>query len=214
MVASYCKPLYRADKRLLGIISTDLSLLRLSKIITTETSFADSYFFMIGDEGRYYLHPDSTQLFTKTIFSDADPDKNADIIALGHQMTTGQQGSMSVMIKGQPCIVSYQPVPGTNWSLALVCPERSILKNYNLLAYILSPLIIIGLLLILFFSSFVVTHAIRPLNNLAYSCSALPMVITTSQIAIRATAMSWAVCRTVSPPCRNRWTIMSATSSR
>ena len=167
MVISYCKPLYRDDKSLLGIISTDISLFRLSRIFTTETSFADSYFFMIGDEGRFYLHPDSTQLFTKTIFTDADPDKNPDIIALGHQMTTGQQGSMSVRIKGVPCIVSYQPVPDTNWSLALVTPERTLLRSYNLLAYIVSALLIIGLVLILFFSSFIVTQAIRPLYNLA-----------------------------------------------
>ena len=166
MIASYSKPLYMPDKRFVGIISTDLSLLRLSKIITTETPYKDSYFFMTGEGGRYYLHPDTTQLFTHTIFSDADPHKNADIIALGHQMTTGQQGSMSVMIKGQPCIVSYQPVPGTNWSLALVCPERSILKNYNLLAYILSPLIIIGLLMIFVFSSVAVAQVVRPLNKL------------------------------------------------
>jgi signal transduction histidine kinase len=167
MVISYCKPLYRDDKSLLGIISTDISLFRLSRIFTTETSFADSYFFMTGDEGRYYLHPDSTQLFTKTIFSDADPDKNPDIIALGHQMTTGQQGSMSVRINGKPCIVSYQPVRGTNWSLALVCPERTLLHNYNLLAYIVSALLIVGLLLILIFSSFTVAQAILPLYNLA-----------------------------------------------
>ena len=166
MIASYSKPLYMPDKRFVGIISTDLSLLRLSKIITTETPYPDSYFFMTGEEGRYYLHPDTTQLFTQTVFSDVDPHENPDIIALGHQMTTGQQGSMSVMIKGQPCIVSYQPVPGTNWSLALVCPERSILKNYNLLAYILSPLIIIGLLMIFVFSSVAVTQVVRPLNKL------------------------------------------------
>lgn len=167
MIASYSKPLYRADQSFIGIISTDLSLIRLSKAITTETPYAGSYFFMTGDEGRYYLHPDSTQLFTKTIFSDADPDKNADIIALGHQMTTGQQGSMSVRFDGEPCIVSYRPIPGTSWSLALVCPERTILHNYNLLAYIVSALLIIGLLLILFFSSFTVAHAIRPLYKLA-----------------------------------------------
>ena len=154
MVASYSKPLYSADKRFLGIISTDLSLMRISKAITTETPYADSYLFMIGEGGRYYLHPDSTQLFTKTIFTDADPDKNADIIALGHQMTTGQQGSMSVKIGGKPCIVSYQPVPCTNWSLAFVCPESSILRNYNHLAYIL------------FFSSIAVANAVQPLNEL------------------------------------------------
>ena len=166
MIASYSKPLYRDDKTFLGIISTDLSLFRLSKTFTLETPYADSYFFMTGDEGRFYLHPDSAQLFKNTIYTDADPDKNADIFALGHQMTTGQQGSMSVRIKGVPCIVSYQPVPGTNWSLALVTPERTLLHSYNLLAYIVSALLIIGLVLILLFSSFTVANAIRPLYNL------------------------------------------------
>ena len=46
-------------------------------------------------------------------------------------------------------------------------PERTLLRSYNLLAYIVSALLIIGLVLILFFSSFIVTHAIRPLYNLA-----------------------------------------------
>ena len=139
MLASYSKPLYDANKRFVGVISTDLSLQRLSKTITAETPYEDSYFMMTGDEGRYFLHPDTTQLFHKTIFSDANPQENADIFALGHEMTTGKQGCMSVRFKGEPCLVSYQPVPGTNWSLALVCPERSVLKGYTRLNYIIGP---------------------------------------------------------------------------
>ena len=166
MLASYSKPLYNADKHFVGVISTDLSLQRLSKTITAETPYDDSYFMMTGDEGRYFLHPDTTQLFHKTIYSDADPQENADIFALGHEMTTGKQGCMSVRFNGEPCLVSYQPVPGTNWSLALVCPERSVLKSYTRLNYIIGPLIIVGLLLILFFSSITVAHAIHPLNKL------------------------------------------------
>ena len=167
MIASYSKPLYNADKQFVGVISTDLSLLRLSKVITAEKPYTDSFFMMTGDEGRYFLHPDTTQLFTHTIFSDADPRKNADIFALGHEMITGKQGYMEVRINGEPCLVSYRPVPGTKWSLALVCPERSILKSYNLLNYLIAPLIVIGLLLILLFSSITVAHAVRPLNKLA-----------------------------------------------
>lgn len=166
MIASYCKPLYNADKQFVGVITTDLSLLRLSKIITTEAPYPDSYFMMTGEEGHYYLHPDITMLFTKSIFSDTDPNKNADIIALGHEMTTGHKGNMRVTIDGKPCIVSYQPVPGTNWSLALVCPEKSMLYGYNRLNLIIAPLIIIGLILILLLSSVTVTHVTQPLNKL------------------------------------------------
>ena len=167
MIASYGKPLYNAEKHFVGIISTDLALLHLSKVISEEQPYEDSYFMMTGEEGRYYIHPDTTQLFTHTIFSDADPHKNSDIFALGHEMTAGHQGNMSVVLNGECCLVSYQPVPGTNWSLALVCPERSVLRSYNRLSYIIGPLTIIGLLLILMFSFTTVTQAIRPINKLA-----------------------------------------------
>lgn len=166
MIASYSKPLYDDSKRFVGVISTDLSLIHLSKVISEVKPYPNSYFMMIGEEGRYFVHPDSTQLFTHSIFSDADPSKQADIIALGHEMTMGKKGSMSVVFDGKPCLVCYQPVPGTKWSLALVCPERSILQNYNRLTYIIAPLLIIGLLLILFFNRITVTRAIRPLNKL------------------------------------------------
>lgn len=167
MIASYCKPLHDANGHFVGVIASDMSLERLSKTITSESSFEDSYFMMTGDKGRYLLHPDSTQQFKKTIFSDVDPRQNADIIALGHEMTTGQQGHMTVRINGEPCLVSYQPVPGTNWSLALACPERSVLKGYNRLSYIVGPLIVIGLLMILLFSSVTIAHAIQPLYKLS-----------------------------------------------
>ena len=166
MIASYSKPLYNANKHFVGVISTDLSLIRLSKIITTDTPYPDSYFMMTGEEGRYFVHPDTTQLFTHTIFSDADPQQNADMIALGHEMTTGKQGSMSVKFDGKPCLVCYQPVPGTPWSLALVCPERTVLQGYNRLGFIITPLIIVGLLLILLLCSITVAHAIHPLYRL------------------------------------------------
>ena len=166
MIASYSKPLYNADKHFVGVISTDLSLIRLSKMITAEVPYPDSYFVMTGEEGRYFVHPDSTKLFTQTIFSEADPQQNADIYALGHEMTTGKQGSMSVRIDGQPCLVCYQPVPGTTWSVALVCPEWSILRGYHRLNFIISPLILLGLLFILLYCSVTVAHAIHPLYRL------------------------------------------------
>ena len=165
-IASYCKPLYDEDNQLFAVISTDLSLLRLSKVFTEEKPFPNSYFMMVDKRGQYYIHPDTTKLFNHTIFDDADPTRQTNIIALGHEMTTGNQGSMSVDIDGTPCLVCYQPVPGTSWSLALVCPDIYILQGYHQLNYILFPLLIIGLLVILWFCHRVVAHAIRPLNQL------------------------------------------------
>ena len=166
MVASYCVPLYDAADRFFGVITSDFSLLRLSKVIREEKPYPNSYFMMIDKDGYYYVHPDSARLFTQTIFSDADPRQQAGIIALGHEMTKGQKGSMAVTIDGVHSLVSYQPVPGTTWSLALVCPDSDILEDYQRLTYIVVPLLIIGLLVILLLCHRAVAHAVKPLNQL------------------------------------------------
>lgn len=166
MVASYSKPLYKEDK-FVGIISTDLALLRLSKIISAEKPYPNAYYMMLDEEGHYLIHPDTTCLFTKTIFTDIDVKQHPDIVALGHEMTAGKQGSMRINLDNQPCMVCYQPVPGTKWCLALVCPDKDILQAYYKLAYIIVALLIIGLLVILTLCYRAASTAIKPISQLA-----------------------------------------------
>ena len=164
MMAVYSKPIYDADQLFLGVISSEISLLHLSKIMAEVKPYPHSYYLMIDEEGRYVGHPDSTRLFNKTIFSVADPQKNSDIIALGYEMTEGRQGSMSVVVNGHRSLVSYMRVPQTKWSLAIVCPDSDILYNHNRLTYIVIPLLIIGLLVIIVHSYKAVTVSISPLD--------------------------------------------------
>ena len=166
MLASYGKPLYNDNNEIVGIISTDLSLLQLSKIISTERPYPNSYFMMLDGDGHYVVHPDSSRLFNKTIFDGTNPREHSDLITLGHEMTAGKKGSMPVYIDGTPCLVCYEPVPGTSWSLAIVCPDNDILKGYYKLTNILIPLLIIGLLLIMALCHRAVAHAIHPINQL------------------------------------------------
>lgn len=167
MIASYSKPLYNSDGKFVAVVSTDLSLRRLSEVINAERPYPNSYYIMTGADGHFIIHPDTTQLFVKTIFDGANPYQNADIISLGHQMTSGHQGSIEVKINGVSCLVSYQPVAGTNWSLAIICPYEDILHGYHRLVIILIPLVIVSLIIILVFCRKSVTHAILPLNQLA-----------------------------------------------
>jgi signal transduction histidine kinase len=81
-------------------------------------------------------------------------------------MTAGRQGSMAVVIDGAPCLVCYQPVPGTNWSLALVCPDSDVLAGYHRLTYIVLFLLLVGLSIIFLLCHRAVAHSIRPLHQL------------------------------------------------
>lgn len=166
MLASYGKPLHNAKNEIVGVISTDLSLLKLTKIINEERPYPNSYFMMLDHDGRYVVHPDSTRLFKKTIFDDADPRTDQDLIALGHQMTAGKEGGMPVYVDGKGYLVCYKPVPGTDWNLAIVCPDNDILKNYYMLSNIVIPLLIIGLLIIVLLCYRAVSQAFSNIREL------------------------------------------------
>ena len=166
MFASYGKPLYTEDGRLIGVISTDLYLTHFTKVIEQEKPYPHSYFMMVDKGGSYFIHPDSTRLFTKSIFTGADPSKQSSLVALGHEMTAGNKGSMFVDIDGVKSLVCYMPVPGTTWSLAVVCPDSDILQGYQKLNFIVIPLFVLGLLVILLISYKAVAHAIRPIGLL------------------------------------------------
>ena len=166
LIASYSKPVYDNTGRMVAVISTDLSLSRLSKDIAKDKPYPHSYFMMVNKDGKFIIHPDTTKLFNQTIFSGLNPNDHSDIFALGHEMTTGVNGCMNVTLDGKPCIVCYQPIPGTSWSLAIVCPNSDILEEYYKLTYIIIPLLIVGFFIIILLCHRTVGHAILPLNQL------------------------------------------------
>ena len=166
-VATYCRPLCSEKGEILGVVSTDFSFSQLAKsIIATEHPYPDAYFVLLGGDGRYFIHPDTTRLFRKTIYTDAQPDRNADLIALGYDMTKGKQGTMHVNVNGRRCHVCYHPIPGTDWSLAMVCPDSEVLAGYHQLAYIIAIIIFLGLLTMLWLCYSVVRNTITPINQL------------------------------------------------
>ena len=166
LIASYCKPLYDHQRRFIGVMTTDLSLNNLSKVINTEQPYPHAYFTMIGRDGRYFVHPDTALITHHTVFGSEHQRRSPELIALGHEMTTGHEGVAEVEVDGKACFVCYKPVPGTSWSLALVCPEDDVLGSFTLFTRIIIPLIIVGLLLIVLLSRRIVAHNIRPLNRL------------------------------------------------
>ena len=167
MIASYCLPLKDQNGYCIGVIATDISIQLLSNAISIEKPYPHAYCMMLGEDGRFFVHPDRLKLLKESIFSSVDAQKHPDIITLGHEMTSGKKGHMNVNVEGEDCIVFYEPLEGTPWSIAIVCPESDISRSYNRLLYILLPVLIIGLLLMFFVCWKIIKHFIRPLDQLA-----------------------------------------------
>ena len=166
MIVSYCVPMYDRHNHLMSVISTDLAIDWLSSMISSYKPYPNSYCMMLGANGQYIVHPDTAKLKSRTVFGDADPLKQQDMITLGHEMIAGKKGMLNVKMNGQPCVVLYQSLTNAPWSMALVIRESDIFARYTKLLYILIPILSFGLLLILVFCLNIVSITVRPLNEL------------------------------------------------
>lgn len=166
-IATYCKPLRQKNGRMIGVVAVDFSFSMLAQLINSdELDYNRAYYMLIGGDGRYLIHPDTTRLFRKTLFSDADPSANSDLISLGYEMIAGKRGSLLVHTSNYPCRVFYEPIGGTNWSLALVIPERQLMASYHILGYVIVAILVFGLFGILWLTSRMVKQTVRPLSQL------------------------------------------------
>lgn len=166
-VATYSRPLRQKNGRIVGVVSADMSFSLLTKLINkTSLEYNGAFFVLLDGTGRFLIHPDTTHLFRKTIFSDAEPNKNANIISLGYEMIAGKHGNMHVSYNNKLYHVTFRPVPGTRWSLALACPDKEAMKSYYHMGYIIFAIIIVGLLIIVWVSRQVAKQTITPIIRL------------------------------------------------
>ena len=167
MITSYAVPLINNDGQFIGIISTDVSLTWLSETISAQMPSPRSYCIVLGRDGTYIIHPDTKKLVSKTVFSDTDPDRDADLISLGNAMLNGEEGMKQLRLNDENCYVFYRSLPQTGWSVAVIYPEDEIFHGYNRLFYIVLAIIVIGLLLLLFVCHQIIHSAVNPINQLA-----------------------------------------------
>ena len=166
-VATYSRPLRQKNGRIVGVVSADMSFSQLTKLINkTCLEYNGTFFVLLDGTGRFLINPDTTHLFRKTIFSDTEPNKNADIISLGYEMIAGKHGNMHVTYNNKLYHVTFRPVPGTRWSLALACPDKEAMKSYYHMGYMIFAIIIIGLLIIVWVSRQVAKQTITPILRL------------------------------------------------
>lgn len=166
VIASYCKPLFREDSTLVGVMSTDIALSTLNEALKTESPYPGAYYMLVGKEGHFFVHPDSTLLLQHTIFGDELYKAQEGLKALGEEMTKGHEGNMIIDVDGKSCLVCYQPVPNTRWSLALVWPMEYVIHSYQKLMLVTIALALIGLLAMGLLCRRIVNSSIRPLELL------------------------------------------------
>lgn len=137
LIISYCKPLMTADGHSIGVISSDISLRKLTQELSQERLYPESYFVLSDSRGKIVAS-------TKTDASEKEE---------------GIDYRRNLVIDNQ--------LLHTNWKLTIVCPKSDIFKGYYQLIYIVITIVIFGLLLLWTFCYFVVKRNVSRLQMLA-----------------------------------------------
>ena len=167
MVTSYCQTLTDNQGKMIGVISTSLSLSWLSQTISAMKPYPNSYSIMIGRGGTYFVHPDTTKISRQTIFTQTMETPDTAMTALGYAMQHGEEGMKHMNIDGMDCYVFYKPLGQTGCSMAIVCPESDIFSGFDRLRRTIMVIVTVGLLLMLFFFIRIITRELQPLRQLA-----------------------------------------------
>ena len=167
IITSYCRPVYDYNGDFIGVVAIDLQQKWLSQAVTAVAPYPNSSSIMIGTDGKYLVHPDTTKLIYQSIFSDPDPRARDKVINLGKDMIAGKSGMQQLVVDGQNAFVFYRPIGNAGWSMAIVCPESDVFYGYYRLLYTVWGTIIIGLLVILLVCYQAVRGGISPLSLLA-----------------------------------------------
>ena len=166
MTVSYCRPMYDKKNRIIGVISADMPLPEFSKALSSIRPYPNSYLIILGHDGRYYVHRDASKIVKKTIFDLTNGRYYSDKLTLGYEMTAGHSGRMHANVAGVHSLICYQPVPGTNWSAALISPERDVLQGYRRLNTRAILIILAGLFIIFIACRRTVVKAFAPVKLL------------------------------------------------
>ena len=163
---TYTYSIFDNTDRLKRKVSTDLSLTELSGDLSSIKPYPHSYIILLGHDGRFYAHEDTSKIVNRSIFELTNGRYYTDKLALGYEMTSGHSGKMHADVSDVRCLICYQPVPGTNWSAALICPEQDVMHRYRHLNISILIIIFIGLLIIYVVCSRIVARAFEPMKLL------------------------------------------------
>ena len=177
-VTSFCLPVFDGDKAV-GVMAVDVPLTLLSKIVLETKPSPNSYCTLLGRDGSFIVHPDSTKLTHLSILAEKSNEVTPSVKEAARAMVAGETGYRSVNIQGKDCYVFYKPFkrsasPGrvkgvSGWSAGIIYPEDDIFGDYNSLLYLVLAIVIVGLLLLFLLCQNFIRRQLQSLRLLTQS---------------------------------------------
>ncbi|MCR5269660.1 MAG: HAMP domain-containing protein [Prevotella sp.] len=166
-----------------GVITVDMSLNLLSKIVLAAKPSEHSYCVLLDSDGSFIVHPNSLRLNNETVFDIYGQSADRNITEAAHKMVTGESGYMPFNIDDTRYYVFYKPFERSflphlynddmNWSAGIIYPENDIYGEYNTLKIETTAIAIIGLIMMFLFCYAIIHRQLKPLLMLTERAKSL-----------------------------------------
>lgn len=128
----YCVPIYNGEVVVGALLGRRFGN-ALSEITDSLAQGLSGYAFMVAQDGTIIAHPDRLNMVLEQYnplehMTEDDPEE---LGILTEQMLDNDTGITTTRLDDEDVIVGYRTVDGTDWTVALVVPERIILSSLN-----------------------------------------------------------------------------------
>ncbi|MBQ9357344.1 MAG: HAMP domain-containing protein [Prevotella sp.] len=178
-ITTFCLPIYDFNGKPTGVISVDVSLSLLSRIILSAKPSPNSYSVLLDKDGSYIVHPDNDKLYYQTVFTQSEHGADPSVREAAEAMVSGRSGYKQFRMKGSNYYVFFTPFKRTDmpgriteelkWSAGIVYPKDDILGYYNSLSYYVIGIAVACLLLLFLLCQKFIKRQLKPLVVLTES---------------------------------------------
>ena len=172
LMATFSHPFFQdkeGQSRFAGVISADISLEWLEKIVSEIHVLQTGYGFIVSRNGTFITHPQKSWVLNETIFSIAEARNDTALREIGKRMVAGQSGFFPFTgdASQRAGYVYLTPIGFSNWSLGIFFPKNELMADLDVFRRTAISLAVSGLLVLVLVVWLVAKTITRPLRTLS-----------------------------------------------
>lgn len=155
--------------KIVAVLTVDLALDWFADIVSSVKILETGYASVISKAGTFVTHPKKELIMNQTIFSYAKEMGNDELRVIGRDMQRKGTGFVKSTLHGVHRMMYYTPLPSSDWTLAVIFPKSEIYHPLRTISIILILLIVVGLSLLSFIITRIVSRQLSSLRLFAKS---------------------------------------------
>ncbi len=167
VITAYTTPLTDAEGKTYAVLALDLNLNVMADSLQSLRPYPSSMLTVIDQDGMFVAHPDTTFIMKETLESAIEKADYAPNLSILDDIKAGKRGNDYYYTKDDKVFVYYAPVAKNGWTITLEVPRSEIASGYDKMFKAMLIDMIIGILLLLAVSLFIIDRIAKPLEIFA-----------------------------------------------